>query len=359
MRRAATRRASIILATLGAALGMSSACAETLLVVRKSGNALDFVDPGSGLRLATVPIGHAPHEVSVAPDGRRAVVSNYGTREQPGTTLSIVDLEHPREVRRIELAPHTRPHGVAWYAPDRIAVTTEGSQHLLLVQPDTGRILQALATGQQVSHMVAMSPDGGRAHVANIGSGSVTVLDLVAGRKLADVNTGLGSEGIAIATDGRELWVAAREVGEIAIVDLRNLEVIARLPLPGIPIRIAMAPDGHTAYVTCAGSSEVVAIDTTTREERRRLQIDVPLAAGVAQRPFAGLAPGSALPVGLLASPGGPRLYVAATMGDVVLRLDPRTLAVQQTIAVEGEPDGLAVTPILPRAECHACTPAP
>ena len=93
----------------------------------------------------------------MSPDGRRAVVSNYGTREQPGSTLSIVDLEQPRELRRIDLAPHTRPHGVAWFAPDRIAVTTEGSQHLLVVDPDAGRIVAAIATAQDVSHMVAVS----------------------------------------------------------------------------------------------------------------------------------------------------------------------------------------------------------
>jgi YVTN family beta-propeller protein len=55
----------------------------------------------------------------------------------------------------------------------------------------------------------------------------------------------------------------------------------------------------------------------------------------------------------------GRTVYVAATMGDVVLRLDATTLAVQQIIPVGGEPDGLGVTAVMPRAECHACTPAP
>ena len=86
--------------------------AETLLVVRKSGAAVDFVDPGSGLRLASVDTGAGPHEISVSPDGRRAVVSNYGTRDKPGSSLSLLDLQQPQELRRIELAPHSRPHGV-------------------------------------------------------------------------------------------------------------------------------------------------------------------------------------------------------------------------------------------------------
>lgn len=352
-------KAWVALLVAAALLGNPDVSAETLLVVRKSDGALDFIDPGSGLRLASVPLGHAPHEVSVSPDGRRAVVSNYGTREQPGSTLSLVDLEQPREVRRIDLAPHTRPHGVAWYAPDRVAVTTEGSRHLLVVEPDSGRIVRAIPTDQEVSHMVAVGPGDARAYVANIGSGTLTALDLVEGRKLADIVTGRGSEAIAVTPDGREVWVGAREDGHLAIVSTDRLEVTEKVPLPGIPIRIAMTPDGRTAFVSCAGSSEVVAIETATRRERGRARIDLPLAPGATERPYARIAAGSALPVGLLVSRDGRNVYVAATMADAVLRLDTRDVAVQQTVAVGGEPDGLALTGVLPRAECHACTSAP
>ena len=347
------------LALLLVALLAVPAAAETLLVVRKSDDAVDFIDPGSGLRLASVPLGHAPHEISVSPDGRRAVVSNYGTREQPGSTLSLVDLEQPGEIRRIELAPHTRPHGVAWYAADRIAVTTEGSKHLLVVEPGSGRIVAAIETGQDGSHMVAVSADGRRAYVTNIGSGTTTAVDLAAGRKLDDIATGAGSEALALTPDGRELWVAARADGHLAIVDADTLAVTARLPLPGIPIRIAFTPDGRTALVTCARSSELVAIDVASRREAARRKVEVPLAAGAERRPFARLAPGSALPVGLLVSGDGGSVYVAATMGDRVVQYDRATLEPLRMIEVGGEPDGLAATPVLPRKPCLACRPEP
>jgi YVTN family beta-propeller protein len=336
-------------------LAAAPIAAETLLVVRKTDDALDFVDPGSGLRLASVALGHAPHEVSISPDGRLAAVSNYGTRERPGSTLSIVDLEQALELRRIDLAPHTRPHGVAWYAPDRVAVTAEGSRQLLVVDPADGRIVTAIETGQEVSHMIAVSRDGTRAYVTNIGSGTTTAIDLVADRKLGDVATGGGSEALALTPDGRELWVAARADGQIAIVDTATLAVTARLPLPGIPIRIAITPDGTTALVTCAGTSELVAYDLASRRERVRRKVDVPLAPGAEQRPFARLAPGSALPVGLLVSRDGRNAYVAATMGDRVVQYDAATLAPVRTIEVGGEPDGLAATTVMPRAVCHAC----
>ena len=347
--------AKAVLCALLAWSTVAPAAAETLLVVRKTDDAIDFMDPGSGLRLASVALGHAPHEVSVSPDGRRAAVTNYGTREQPGSTLSIVDLERPREIRRIDLAPHTRPHGVAWYAPDRVAVTTEGSKHLVIVDPDAGHVLSAIETGQDVSHMVAVSADAARAYVTNIGSGTTTALDLVAGRKLGDIATGAGSEALAVTPNGRDLWVAARAAGEIAVVDTATLAFLARLPLPGIPIRIAITPDGATALVTCAGSSELVAYDVATRTERGRVKVDPPLAPGADLRPFAKLAPGSALPVGLLVSHDGRSAYVAATMADRVVQYDVSTLAPLRSIEVGGEPDGLASTTVLQAAPCHAC----
>ena len=336
------------------------AVADTLLVVRKSADALDFIDPGSGLKLASVAVGGAPHEVAVSPDGRHAVVSNYGTRDRPGATLSIVDLEQPREVRRIDLTPHTRPHGVAWYLPDRVAVTTEGSQHLLLVDPLRGAVVQAIATGQETSHMVAVAPDHRQAYVANIGAGSVTAARLDATARSAPairtVATGAGTEAIAVRPDGREVWVAARAAGTLVRLDAESLDRLGQLDLAGVPIRIAFSPDGRAAFVSCAGSAEVVAYDASSGRELRRRKIDVPLAPNASERPFARLGAGSALPVGLLVAPDSRSVYVAATMADRIVQLDSRTLEVLRVIDVAGEPDGLGITRVMPKAECHACT---
>lgn len=336
-----------------------AAMADTLLVVRKSAGALDFIDPGSGLTLASVAVGYAPHEVAVAPDGRHAAVSNYGTSGQPGSTLSIVDLQRPRELRRIDLSPHTRPHGVAWYAPDRVAVTTEGSQRLLLVDPWRGAVVADIRTGQDTSHMVAVAPDQQRAFIANVGSGSLTAASLEDSTStkatVLTVETGAGTEAIAVRPDGREVWLAARAAGTLVRLDATSLERIGQVDLPGVPIRVAFSRDGRRAFVTCAGSAEVIAFDASNGRELRRRKIDVPLASGAADRPAASLARGSPLPVGLLVAPDDRSVYVAATLADRVVQLDARTLEVVRTIDVTGEPDGLGITAVMPKAECHAC----
>jgi DNA-binding beta-propeller fold protein YncE len=340
---------------LAAALLVSVAIplhAETLLVVRKSADAVDFVDPGSGLSLATVAVGFAPHEISRSPDGRFAAVSNYGTRDRPGTTISILDLEHPRELRRIELGRFRRPHGMVWYAEDRIALTTEEPAALLVVDPRAARVVTQVATGQTGSHMVAVTANPLRAFVTNLGAGSTTVIDLAGGRRISDVATGAGSEAIAISRDGGEVWVAAGQAGTLTVFDAQTLDVRATLPLPGRPIRIVMAPDG-TALVTCAASSEIVAFDARSRRELGRRSLAAPLGTG-AERAGAG-GTGSVVPVGVALGADAASVFVAATQADAVLELALPELTVRRAIAVPGQPDGMALTPVMPQAQCHAC----
>ena len=332
----------------------ATAYADALYVVRKSAAAVDVVEPGSGAILMTVPVGHAPHEIGVAPDGRRAIVTNYGTAAEPGNTLSVLDLEQPREIRRIDLGRHSRPHGVHWYAANRAAVTTEGSATLLLIDPDAGTIVDQITTGQDVSHMVVVSADSSRAFVANIGSGTTTVLDLTTRSKIADVATGAGSEAIAITPDGTEVWIGAREAGSITILDTKSLAPRARIGLSGVPIRLAFTPDGATALVSCAGSGEVVAIDAATRAIRARRGLDLPLSAAAQTRSAASPGAGNAVPVGLAVTDDS-TIFVAATKADAVVQLRLPGLDVVRTLAVSGEPDGLGHTSLLPKFECHAC----
>jgi YVTN family beta-propeller protein len=329
--------------------------AETLLVVRKSDAAVDFVDPGSGLRLATVAVGEGPHEIAVSPDGRRAVVSNYGTRERPGASLSLLDLAQPRELRRIELPAGARPHGLAWYAPERIAVTAEGLRRLFVLDAASGEVLRRIDTSADGSHMVAVDGARDRAYVTNLSDGKTGVFDLERGTQLASLPTGAGSEGLALVREGRELWVGARSENRVRIVDTQKLTIIGEFAVPGLPIRLMPSADGRSVLASSAVSGELQVLDVESRRVRASTVLAAPLAPRAAQRQFAGLAPGSTLPVGIAAATGDRAWYVAASMADAVVVIDPTPLKVIRTISVAGEPDGLGLTDAKPAAVCHAC----
>src|SRR6056297_2728190 len=144
----------------------------TLIVANKSGNDISFIDRATGKTLKTLPTGLQPHEVEVSDDGKYAVVSNYGDRENPGHSLSVYDIEQAKVIRTIDLKENTRPHGMKWLeGTNKMLVTTEGSNSLLLVNVESGQIEKKLNTGQEISHMVAATPDAKYAFVSSIRTG--------------------------------------------------------------------------------------------------------------------------------------------------------------------------------------------
>ena len=286
-----------------------------------------------------------PHEIAVSADGSMAVVTNYGSRESPGNTLTLIDVEHAKPLRTIDLGHHTRPHGVVFVAETEVAVTTEGSAHLLVIDLKSGQVVTAIATHQEVSHMVATVPNGSRAFVANIGSGTVTAIDLDNRVKLSDIVTGEGAEGIAVTPDGSELWVGNRAADTLTLIDPSTLEIMASLSCPGFPIRIAFTPDGSRALVSAAQSGEVVVFDTRRRLELMRTKLDLSNAPDASRRLFGDRFGESPVPVGLVISPRGDIAWVAATQADAVVVVEPEALVVQDLLKAGREPDGMAFSP--------------
>ena len=154
----------------------------TLIVANKSGNNISIIDRGSGKTIKTLPTGLQPHEVEVSYDGKYAVVSNYGDRENPGNSLSVYDIQQGELFKTIDLGKNTRPHGMQWLkGTNKLLVTTEGSNSLLLVDIKKGKMEKQLNTGQEISHMVAATPDANFAFVSSIQTGNVTVFNLESG----------------------------------------------------------------------------------------------------------------------------------------------------------------------------------
>jgi YVTN family beta-propeller protein len=330
----------VLLAALTVASGPT--LGGTLLVANKTDNTVDLVDAAAGKSVATLPTGQGPHEAAVSSNGRTAVISNYGHREKPGSTLTVIDVEAGRVLRTVDLGENARPHGLSWISEDTIVVTTEDSRRLLVVDVDRGAIKTEVETGQQISHMVATTPDGKRAFVANIGSGNVTAIALDEGRKLADIPTGDGAEGIAMTPTGAHVWVTNRAADTLSVIDTKTLEVVATIPCKGFPIRIAITPDGKRALVSCASSGEVAVFDVQAGKELLRRKLDLGTVPTASMRLFGDRFGESPVPVGVVIAPDGRRAWVAATQADAVVVFDPSSLEVLDLVKAGREPDGMA-----------------
>ncbi len=313
----------------------------TLLVLNKSDNTVSLIDLATRKTVAVVPTGIGPHEVAVSPDGKTAVIANYGA-QTPGSSLTIIDVPGKKALKTIDLGEYRRPHGIVWLKNKQVVVTAEGNKALLVVDVTTGKISNAVVTNQNVSHMVVVSPKHGRAFVANIGSGSVTVIDLKANERITDIQTGAGAEGIDISPNEKEVWVTNRAANTVSVIDADSLKVTATLPSKDFPIRVKFAPGGKFVLVSNARSGDVAIFDAGTKSEIKRVSMEVKAneASNTGGRIFSQFGQ-SPVPVGILVAPGLAHAFVANTNADIVTMIDLKTWQIADRLTAGKEPDGL------------------
>ena len=319
-----------------------------IIVASKSGDDVYFIDRETGETLAVLPTGLEPHEVEVSDDGRLAVVCNYGNRENPGNTLSVYDVLKGEFHKTIDLGEHTRPHGMQWVAgTNNLLVTTEGSQSLIVVDIKEGAVVQVMDTGEEVSHMVAATPDFSRAFVPSIRTGNVAVFDLETGELIDHVYSGAGAEGIDVSPDGTEVWVTNRADNTITIFDTQTLEVLAQLPCEDFPIRAKFTPDGSRFLVSNARSGTIAVFDAVNKLHMTDIKLTPPVPADTdAERYFAEFE-GTSIPIGLVI-PDNRFAYVANTRSDVVSIIDIEKLEIIGHFEAGREPDGINFSHLKP-----------
>lgn len=192
--------------------------------------------------------------------------------------------------------------------------------------------------------MVAVAPDGSRAYVANIGSGTVTAIDLEAGEKLGDVETGAGAEGIAVGRDGKRVWVTNRAADTVSAVDAETLEVVATVEPGSFPIRAEVTPDGRWVLVSNARSGTISVIDAESAEVARTVELGVEAEDGEGR--LLQFGEGSPVPIGIEIAPDGKRAWVAAANADAIAVLDLTEWKVVGTLTAGKEPDGMGYSSI-------------
>jgi YVTN family beta-propeller protein len=280
-----------------------------LLVANKGDNSLGIIDPIAGRQVAEVPEGGVTgHEIIASRDGKMAYVPIYGNSGvgQPGTdgnNLVVIDIAARKVVGNIDFGKGVRPHlPVLGPKNGLLYVSTELDKSITIIDPATLKIVGSVPTGQEQSHMFAITRDGRRAYTANVGPGTVSVLDLDARKVLAiipvapqvqrislsvddglvftsdvtkpqlaviDTHTnkvktwiplpGLGY-GSATTADGKWLVIALPLVHQVAAVDLGTMKVAHSIDVGMRTQEVLLAPDGQTAYVSCDQSGKVAAI---------------------------------------------------------------------------------------------------
>ena len=306
-----------------AAAGQTPATA--LLVLNKDDAALAIIDPATSQVVGRVPTGEGPHEVAVSSDGRLAFVGNYGA-QTPGHTLSVIDLVAQKELRRVDLGPLRRPHGIA-FAGGKVYFTAEANRLIARYDPSSNQIDWLLGTGQSTTHMVLLTKDMSRIFTANIGSDSITIIERTANGlnwNETVIPVGKGPEGIDLSPSGKELWTAHSRDGGVSIIDVAAQHVIETIALQTKRSnRLKFTPDGRFVLISDLDAGEVIVLDAAMRTVIKRLPV-------------------GKNPEGILIVPDGSRAYIAVNGDSCLAIIDLKPLEETGRIATGHGPDGMA-----------------
>ena len=299
----------------------------TLIVTNKTPSTATIIDVGSGRTLATLPTGHGPHEIVLSSDGRTAVVTDYGTGPAPGSTLTVIDVPGKRVARTISLGEYRRPHGIVMMPGDSlVAVTVEANKAVLLVRLATGEIANVVSTGQSGSHMVGVTADGTRGWTGDIGSNTVSELDLVSGRSLRTIAVPAQPEAINVTPDGKDVWVGSNATGLVSVVDAASGTVRTAAEGFGWPYRVLYSPDTQLVLLPDLRKEELRFVERTSRKELARLSL-----------------PGKG-PQGITFAPNGRYAFLSFSTGGAVGIIDVAARRVVGELKAGETPDGVVYT---------------
>jgi YVTN family beta-propeller protein len=311
----------------------------SLLAVNKADNTVSLIDLNTSKEVIALTVGIGPHEVAASPDGKWAMVCNYGAKT-PNNSLSLVDLQGKRITKTIDLGSYQRPHGIEFINDKEVIVTSEVTQTLIKVHIGTEAVEEVAKTGQKGSHMVAYCRKDGKAYIANIPDGTVSQVDVKEKKLLNTIQLKPGVEGLDISPDGKELWVANRNDSVVYVVNTTTLQKEAELPAHQVAFRVKFLPNGKYAVVSNGMSGNLGVYDV----KNRKLVKDVvfnDLDKGIDKITATYNSENPPIPVGIATHVNSKYVYVANANYKLVAVVETTNWTVVDTIKVGEAPDGL------------------
>jgi len=301
-----------------------------LLVANKGDQTLGIIDPVEGKQVATVAEGGITgHEVIASPDGRLAYVPIYGNSGvgKPGTdgkSIVVIDIAARKVVGNVEFARGIRPHCPVFSPKDGLLyVTTELEDAVTVIDPHTFRIIGAIPTARPESHMLAITRDGHYGYTTNVGSGSVSLLDMEKRTTLAVIPVAPVVQRIALSVDDRLAFTSDQTKPQLAVIDTRTRKVAAWVPLPAAGYGTAATPDGNWLVIAMPTAKQVGVLNLKTFKVEHT--IDVPAA-----------------PQEVLIRPDGAVAYVSCDASQKVAEIRTSDWTVERLIEAGAGVDGLA-----------------
>jgi YVTN family beta-propeller protein len=320
---------SVVIAFVIASSSHSAPSSSGVLVVaNQKEHTVLLVDPEARRELAKISVGVNGHEVAVSPDSRFAYVPIYGNSGvgkpgTDGTSIDIIDLQQRKLASTIDLGKPLRPHQPAFGPDGLLYVSAELDQAIDIIDPAARQLVAEAPTDQPESHMFVLTKDGRRAYTANVGPGTVSVVDLAKRAHLATIPVAKHVQRISISPDGSRVFTHDQDAPRIAVIDTTTNKITNWIDIPDYAYASTPTPDGRWLIAVLPRANRTVVIDAKTYKVAH--SFDVPTQPGE-----------------VLVRPDGAVAYITCMPAGKIAVLDLRTWQLQPTIDLTPGVDGMA-----------------
>jgi len=292
-----------------------SAETMTMITSNTADDTITLTDLETLAPVGTIELDHEPEHIEIGPDGETVAIGNIGAG-----TVSLVSLSTNSEIARVDGL--YEPHNMTFSRDgQRLFVGNLGADVVSVIDIAKGKVVDEIPVGSPQSTAsdaaldsyqgiinVTASADG-RFGFAAYGEGdAMAVIDLenqetiktlelgdlpwraystADGRYMITPNNGDETVSIVSTAELEEVarvpgaadmtgvntglfettaFVISRGDNKLVIIDLRTLQTVGEIALPGTPETGVSTPDGKKLYVALSSTNEVAVIDMASRE---------------------------------------------------------------------------------------------
>ncbi|MDQ6760695.1 MAG: YncE family protein, partial [Acidobacteriota bacterium] len=232
-------------------------------------------------------------------------------------------------ISRMESAVELKANGFDWvYAPalGRIFITMPEASAVAVIDSVTEKFVADIALEKSSKPgRLALAPDGRSVWVSLDGASKAAVID---GSNLSVrgyAPAGRGIHAIAFSPDGKRVWIANSQANSVSVIDAGSLASIATVAVDSTPVTIVWMPAAAMVYVASLNGETISAIHPDTNQVAARISAGRGVTA-------------------LGVDPEGRFLIAVNQLQSRITSIDTATNRVVTTVAVELEPDQIVFT---------------
>jgi YVTN family beta-propeller protein len=192
--------------------------AETNKVICRYDPAANQVDwvLGTGL--------NGTHMVSLTKDLNTIFTANIGS-----DTIAVIE-RAGNNWNQTNIAVGKGPEGYD-LSPDEKTIWAAHSRDggVSIIDVATKKVTATLNVGTKRSNRLKFTPDGKRVLITDLDAGDLVVMDVAARKEIKRIPVGKQVAGILIVPDGSRAYIAATGDNNVAMIDLKTLELTGRL----------------------------------------------------------------------------------------------------------------------------------